>query len=663
MVATGKEFLEKHYIAQLTKVKMHNNFLIIDFIKLATFNPELADAVLEDYLNTQTLFEVAANQFEGVKGIKIRFKNIVSSQYRQIWKLRKDDIDQLIVVKGFLRKISDVIHGVSIITWECPACGAMISVLQDKTLKKPSKCGCGRERGFRVVSREIYDLQKLVLEEDPQELQSSTQKPRRIMISLKNDLCRHDIDKNLQPSYKIQVTGILKDIPIKANSSEHKKYIEAEHIDLLDESYQTVKFSNEEVTKFNEIAESITLYDDMSQSIFPTIFGHLTAKLAIFLQLIGGVHISSPEGLFEERGTIHILLVASPGTAKTQMLRKAIQYLPNSRFTGGRGTSGVGLVAAVVKDEEMGGYTLEAGAMPMANKSMLAIDELDKIDKQDIAMMNNAMVDLCVNIDKANIHGVLATDTTVLGAANPINRVFDNKEPIWKQIGLPKDFLDRFDLVFPLENIKSEESQRKVASIIFSKYSKSEKTKPKYPVSFVKKYIAYARQYIEPKLNTPVEIFITNNFVNLIKPGHNIDEDEQAYFSTRLLTNIIRLSTAAAKARLSNTVGVEDAKIAIDVLIDSLRQQQIINSQGLLDIEKCEAIMPKKKRDARYILKEIIEDLCKKSKDNLARDSDVLDVATKQHEFEEDFVDEMVKKMLLVGDITEPQVCKYRLLK
>jgi len=1023
-IQEAKEFLQKNYLTELSKAKTHGRYIVLDFIKLARHNPDLADNVIEDYHEAQKYFEIAAEQIEGMQGMTIRFKNITPSQGRQIWKLRKEDVDKLIVIKGFVRKISDVIHGVSIIRWECPSCGTMIPVLQGKTLSKPTKCGCGRERGFRVQSRDIFDLQKLVLEEDPQELESATQKPRRIMVTLKNDLCREEIDKNLQPSYKIQITGLLKDIPLKANSTEYKKYIEAEHIDLLDQSYETIQFTEEEVNQFKALATSETFYDDMPQSIFPTIYGHQTAKLAIFLQLIGGVHISSPEGLFEERGTIHVLLVASPGclaqgtyittskgefkriesygskpfekinelislekpnanspstaqatmfhiyphqktikittetgkeivcnlihpfwtkrgstkgwikaenlrlgdklkvvrktqcnkttyekyqnitcdeemglvcglaigdgsvskyrlsyhfcedelecidkvkgifkekfnklpteqlrlipkskigdrvitrtkrqhilqynskdlasffdmekqplreipdwvmlsknsvvsnfikgllesdgcctiikdapriqlkstskklllqtqllltrfkiqarvyintlnisrsediitynneigflssrkknklmkatklanipkrqrrnilyekivdicdagiqtvydisvekahkyisnslvshnTAKTQMLRKAIQYLPNSRFTGGRGTSGVGLVAAVVKDEELGGYSLEAGAMPMANKSILAIDELDKIDKNDIAMMNNAMVDLKVNIDKANIHGVLATDTIILGAANPTNRVFDNREPIWKQIGLPKDFLDRFDLVFPLDNIKSEEAQRKVASIIFSKYNKTEKSQPKYSVAFVRKYIAYARQYIKPKLNSEVEAFITDNFVNLVRPSQHVDEDESAYFSTRLLTNIIRLSTAAAKARLSELVEVEDAKIAIDILIESLKQQQIINTQGLIDIEKCEAIMPKKKRDARYVIKEIIEELCKNSKDHLAVDRDVLRVAINDHGMEEVFVDEMIKKMLHVGDITEPSVCKYKIL-
>ena len=659
-VQEAKEFLELHYLAELPREKRQShNFLVIDFMLLARFSIELSSMLLDDYGEGQKIFEIATGRFDGVKGCKVRFKNLPEAQHRLVWKLRKEDIGQLISVKGFIRKVSEVLHGVSIIWWECPACGNPLPVLQGKTISKPTKCLCGRERGFRITRREMYDIQRVVVEEDPADLENSIQKPRRIVAVLKDDLCREEIDKILQPSYKVKVTGLLGDSSITKEATTFKKHIDVEHIEVLNETYETAKFTQEEIDKFNELSKSGTFYDDMIQSIFPTIYGHSSAKLAIFLQLIGGVHIYNSEGLFEERGTIHVLLCGSPGSGKTQILRRAILFLPNSRFTGGRGASGIGLVAAVVKDEELGGYSLEAGAMPMANKSMLAIDELDKIDKTDISHMNNAMVDLKVSIDKANIHGVLETDTIVLGAANPTDRIFDSRELIWKQIGLPKDFMDRFDLIFPIENIRTEEGQRKVADVIFSKYMKTEASKPKLPVAFVKKYISYARQNYSPELNDIVKEFITDNFINLVKPSPHVDAEDRAYFSTRLLTNIIRLATATAKARLSNRVTVDDAKIAIDILIDSLKQQQIITTDGLLDIEKSEAIMPKRKRDAKYVIIEIIKDLCTQSQDKLASDSDVLRTAIQTYGLEESLVDEIIKKLVFTGDISEPKVCKY----
>jgi DNA replicative helicase MCM subunit Mcm2 (Cdc46/Mcm family) len=143
--------------------------------------------------------------------------------------------------------------------------------------------------------------------------------------------------------------------------------------------------------------------------------------------------------------------IMSHNTAKSQILKRAVSFLNNARFTSGNSSSGVGLVAAVVNNKEIGGWVVEAGALPMANKSLIAIDELDKATKEDIATLNNAIIDLKVSIDKASIHCIIDTDTTVLGAANPKDRVFDKLEPIWKQIDLPKDFLDRFDLIFPID--------------------------------------------------------------------------------------------------------------------------------------------------------------------------------------------------------------------
>jgi len=366
------DFLDTQKPIVYEAIRLGKKHVVFDFMKdLLIFDPDLADLLLEDFEEGCKAFECALEQIDGASGadIRVRFENLPSTQHKLIWKLRAEDVNKLVVIKGFIRKISDVMHGVRASKFECPSCSNIMTILQvSESYKEPRSCGCGRRGKMREISREIYDLQKAVVEEDPQEL-NHTQKPRRIVVHLKNDLCREEIDKTLQPSSKVLLSGIVRDTPLKKESVEFKKYIDVHYIQVIDESFESLKFTKEEIEKFEGISKTLTLYDDMSQSIFPTIHGNNTAKKSIFLQLIGGVHLYNQEQL-EERGTLHILLVGSPGSGKTQMLRRAIQYINNSRFTGGRGASGVGLVAAVLRDEELGGFTLDTGAIPMCNKSM-----------------------------------------------------------------------------------------------------------------------------------------------------------------------------------------------------------------------------------------------------------------------------------------------------
>ena len=648
-----REYLES---LSLSSLMLNKGYLVLDFRDMSEFSSDLAVSLLDDFEETIKAFEDIIADFKKLEApLRIRIKNIPITEQRSIWKLRAKDVGKIAIVKGYIRKISDVLHSIGSVKVECPLCGNIMKVMQfgDK-LTLPNKCSCGRKGYFKIIEKDIYDLQKMVLEEDPKELKA-TQKPRRLLIYLKNDLCREEIDKSLQPSVKVQVTGIIKDKPIKRDSVEYSKYLEANYIEVIDENYESIKFSKEEIEEFKKVANTKTLYDDMAQSIIPTIYGHEIVKKAIFLQLMGGSHLYN-DNILEERGNIHILLCASPGTGKSQILKRVIQFCPNSRFMGGRGATGTGLVAAVAKDEELG-WTLEAGSVTMCNKGgIAAIDELDKIDKSDIAMLNNVMVDNCIKIDKATIHAELETDVSILGAANPINRVFDKREAIWKQIGLPKDFLDRFDLIFPIETMESEEDQRKVAGIIFSKYKKSKETKPIYPKEFVVKYISYARQNFNPSIPSDVEEFITDNFINLVKPK---SDEDQAYFSSRLLTNIIRLTSASAKARLSNSANEEDARLAMDILIESLRKQDIISQYGLLDVEKLEAVIPKSKRDKMHVLKQIISNLCKD--EGTADIMRIIELAGRQ-EITEEEIDDLLEKLKNAGDIFSPKSGKYKVI-
>lgn len=653
IMVTFREFIEnfKDYKARiLNSVSKGDKFIEIDFHDISLFDPDLSEGILDDFSESVKALEIVIEQIDLVEeGLTVRLINLPKSLNKDIWRLRSENIGKLTSLTGYIRKISGVLHSVSSIRWECPACGGIITtIMVDNKINKPSECSCGRKGKFRIISRTIFDLQKMIIEEDPSIL-GNTQKPRRILAVMKNDLCQTKIDSKLQLNKKVQISGIVKELQIKPDSPEYKKYIDAHNVKFVEDAIGMMKFTQEDKKKFKEISQSETLFEDLKQSIFPTIYGNESAKLALTLQLFGGVHLFRDNEL-EERGTIHILLMGSPGIGKTKLMKRSLLFIPHSRFSTGKGSSAVGLISSVSKDEEMGGYVLELGVIPLCNKSIAGIDEIDKISKADLAMLNSAMIDLKIPIDKADIHQIVETDTAILAAGNPVDRVFDPNIALWKQIGLPKDSADRFDLIIPIDDMKNEEGQRKIADLIFSKYRKTKATEPIYSRTLVMKYLSYAKQKYKPVMTEDVEKHITDNFINLIKPS---GAEEGAYFSSRLLTNIIRFAQASAKTRLSKVVTVNDATRAINLLIDSLKKQNIISSVGLLDVEKLEAIVPKNKRDKYNIIRDGIDEGGKENK-GVATEDDVRSYCKNRGMEETDFEDSL-EQLKREGDVFEPR--------
>ena len=1396
LIKQANEFLSIYYRGEIAvAANKDRGYIHLDFRIVMKHSVELANNVLDDFEMSLQAFSIAAGEIASPTSpthFNIRFTNIPSTQCKDIWKLRAKEINQFVVVTGYIRRVSDVQHKINSATFECSSCKEKLLLFmppQDSKVVYPTFCdSCKSKTRFILKDKNRIDEQKIVVEEDPSQIKS-TQKPRSIIIILREDLCRHEIDASLQPSTKVVISGLLKEKPVRKDANDFRKYIMANSVELLDDNIENLKVTDKDIKELTDISQSTTLFEDLAQSIVPNVYGHEVVKVAVLLQLMGGVPLYKDNHL-EERGVIHILLIGNPGQGKAQdlnskiltpkgwkkfkdiklydsvigydgkptkiiavhpitkqkiyqiktrdgrttlcsenhlwevihkkhtkvlttaslmkrythkeydkrdcktrarcdyfvpttnpihfpkknlpidpytlgiwlgdgtsrtagittpdkeifdyipyrvekkkakyyywlydgfqkqlrknnllmnkhiptdylfasikqrvsllqglidsdghvqsdgkrfnfytireelktgvinlirslggtvtlgnktttcngkkfksfnltcrvpaaitpckikrkkevwvgslktksaiidikyikedyarcitvknpdgkyitddylvthnsvFLKRAWQFLPGSRFTGGKGTSGVGLVAAVQKDDELGGWTLNAGAVAMSSGAMCCIhenqhiitnegykkisqvktgnkvlsyspdksidfttvnrvidngfkdilveietyngakikctpdheiltdtgykpagsltnkdfikmpyfdidchisdvnqfevgfikgfvvsdvaynastftaaiknkertdyvvelirkhckdsyitrkirkpeskfgkfgdvenvyvkgdsfkklriesfncesdkvsksyilgflagiintdccishkqgkygiktevaitlsrrtkttetiidyvrdlfwaigimcvrrrkrlvisslrsfnrfvdlfrdkivltkksskifniipktkvtsydsrldqkfvskfndikfktnatvklglhsriwsakankvvtvdlmdtlepywkditntvfpgktknyllnkvisvnqsgrsrvydltinqnspnflvsgaqvhnciDEVDKISKEDISHLNNAMVDMKVSIDKATVHGTLATETTILAAANPTGRVFDKKDTLWKQFGLPKDFLDRFDLVFPVESSTDKAQQKRVGNLIIGKYLEGDKeSEPIYPLKKVMKYIAFAKGRFHPKLNRSVQKYLVDKFITLVKP---VDPDEDSpTFSYRLLTNIIRLTLAVCRTRLSETVTIKDAKLAINILTESLKMQEIITPDGF-DYERAESIMPKKRRDKVRIIIDTIRRFQKESEDQSAEYGEVA-VALKPFKIDEQEFDELLGKMAFNGEVTEPRRGRYRVLE
>ena len=353
---------------------------------------------------------------------------------------------------------------------------------------------------------------------------------------------------------------------------------------------EEIVISEEEENEIREIARSPDVYDVLTRSIAPSIFGMERIKESLMLQLFGGEAQVNEDGT-RNRGDIHILLMGDPGVAKSQLLHYMSTISPRGRFASGQSASAAGLTAAAVQDAAADGrWTLEAGALVLADLGLAAIDEFDKMNTADRSSMHEAMEQQSISISKAGINASLRTRCAVLAAANPTSGRFQpvSDVPFTSQINLAPPLISRFDIIWLLTDTPDENADEKIASHIIDNRLKgssellvSEGTIPnparasaikkeakkvdgKYnvlPRDILRKYVAYSKRTFHPKLDDEAKEKIVAYYVQTRKQGG--DSADSVAITARSLEALSRLAEASARIRLSETATVEDAERSI----------------------------------------------------------------------------------------------------
>ena len=653
-----KEFIEKSYLTTLTdNLRKDKKFLVIDFGELSKFDPELSDLLLENPEDTIKAIEIAIGQFdlENAPNMKVRINNLPESAWMTISNIRSKHLNKLYQIEGVVRQKSDVRPQVTAAKFECPSCGNIINVLQlDAAFQEPSRCGCGRKGKFKLLSKELVDAQGLVLEEAPEHLEGGEQ-PKRINVFLKDDLVSPISKKKTSPGSKIKVVGAIKEVPIilrtGSKSTRFDLLIEANYIESVEETFYELGISEEEERQIKEIAEDPKGFQKLVNSIAPSIYGHERIKEGILLQMAGGVHKVKRDGVIS-RGDMHILLVGDPGSGKSALLKRANIIAPKSRYVSGKGVSAAGLTAAVVKDEFLKGWSLEAGAMVLASNGLCCIDELDKISPEDRAAMHEALENQTVSISKANIQATLIARTTVLAAANPKFGRFDPYGIVADQINLPPTLINRFDLIFSIKDLPDEKKDKEMASHILNLHQNPELKTQDIETSLLKKYIAYAKIHINPNLSDGAIEEIRDYYIKMRLSGGTEGSIRTVPISPRQLGALIRLSEANARLRLSNEVTRKDAKKAINLLEYSLMEVGFDRETGKIDIDRIATGISASTRSHILTIREIINALEEKVKP--VPIDDVV-AAAKEKGIDEDKVEEVIEKLKRTGDLFEPR--------
>ncbi len=612
LIIEAKNFFESYKKELGESLKKADNVIYLDFMKLTEFSNKLADEILSNPEETLSLIEVAVEESGLVKNARIRLKNLPKIQEMKIRNIRSKHLNELIMIEGIIRQASDVLPQVVNAKFECPSCGTVISVLQiEKKFREPARCSCGRRGGFKLISKEMVDTQRLVIEESPESLFGGEQ-PKRIDTFVKEDLVEPRMEEKTTPGARIKIIGILKEVPVPLStgglSTRFALAVEVNNIIPLEETFEELDISEEDEKQILELSEDPEVFEKLARSITPSVWGYEEIKRSLVLQLFSGVQKVYVDGQ-KSRGDIHILLIGDPGVAKSVTLGFMANISPKGRYVVGKSTSGAGLTATVVRDEYLRGWSLEAGAMVLANKGLVCIDELEKMDPGDRSAMHEAMEQQTVTISKANVQATLRSETSVLAAANPKFGRFDPYQSIAQQIDLPPTLINRFDVIFTLRDLPDKEKDSKIASHVLLEHRKQGESML-IPRDIFRKYIAYSKQRIKPQLSDEAVAEIKKFYVDLRnKPVSSDSAVRPIPISARQLQALIRLSEASAKVKLSEIVTKEDAQIAIGIIKYYLTQVGYDYESKTFDIDKITLGRTASQRNKVFIVRDLITEL------------------------------------------------------
>ncbi|XP_041093315.1 DNA replication licensing factor MCM7 [Polyodon spathula] len=612
---SGKKFFK--YGVQLARLARREQVsLVIDLDDVGEEDPELVDSIVENtrryagliadavqellpnlrggetvsrdaldvYIEHRLLMEQRGgheqserdprNQYppELMRRFEVYFKPPSSAKPRVVRDVKAECIGKLVTVRGIVTRATEVKPMMVVATYTCDQCGAeTYQPIQSPTFMPlimcPSQECVTNKSGGRLYIQtrgsKFIKFQEVKIQEHSDQVPVGNI-PRSMSVFVRGENTRL-----AQPGDHVAISGIF--LPLLRTGFRQatqgllsETYLEAHRIIMMNKS-EDDELGSEELSEeeLRQITEE-DFYEKLASSIAPEIYGHEDVKKALLLLLVGGVD-QTPKGM-KIRGNINVCLMGDPGVAKSQLLSYIDRLAPRSQYTTGRGSSGVGLTAAVMRDPLTGEMTLEGGALVLADQGVCCIDEFDKMMDSDRTAIHEVMEQQTISIAKAGIMTSLNARCSILAAANPAYGRYNPRKSVEQNIQLPAALLSRFDLLWLIQDRPDRDSDLRLAQHITYVHQHNHQPPSRHralDMKLMRRYVALCKRH-QPAIPESLSDYITAAYVEMRKEAR-VNKDT-TFTSARTLLSILRLSTALARLRLVDTVEKEDVNEAMRLM-------------------------------------------------------------------------------------------------
>lgn len=583
---------------------------------IAFFLPEAPAEMLKIF--DEAAKEVVLSYFPKYESIvnEIHVRIAELTLMEELRSLRQLHLNQLIRTNGVVTRCTGILPQLSMIKYDCLKCGYILGPFyqrQDKEVQAGTCPECQSNGPFEInMEKTMYqNYQKITIQESPGKV-AAGRLPRS-----KDAILLADLVDSCRPGDEIELTGIYSNsydgslntangFPVFAT------VIEANYISKKDDRSIVASLTDEDVRAIQLLSKDESIGDRILASIAPSIYGHEDIKRAIAMALFGG-EPKNPGQKHKVRGDINILLCGDPGTAKSQFLKYVEKVAPRPIFTTGQGASAVGLTAYVQRSPVTKEWTLEAGALVLADKGVCLIDEFDKMNDADRTSIHEAMEQQSISISKAGIVTSLQARCSIIAAANPIGGRYDPSLTFAENVDLTEPILSRFDILCVVRDTVDPVEDEKLARFVVGSHIRHHPTHgggtaeqnhapgengvghggmangttqngqngfsyeaegPDFELidqELLRKYMVYSKEKVHPKLHQMDQDKVAKLYADLRKESMRTGSIP---ITVRHIESIIRIAEANARMHLREYVHSDDVDMAIRIMLESFIDTQ-----------------------------------------------------------------------------------------